>query len=555
MEWPFEFALRVFDKGWRDRVTASPKTVFDESQYLKHIEARGQLIRNFIPELKAAVGLATALDAGCGIGFFSGLLRECGLSVRAFDGRQGNVDEAILRHPEIAFGQGDIEDSSIVGLGKYDLVLCFGLLYHLENPLRAIRHLRALTGKVLLLESMCIASEDPYMLLREEPRNETQSLTDLAFYASEGCIVKMLYRSGFNAVYRLAPLPDHDDFRETQGHTRRRTVLLATNAPLVRPDLIPLFESHEGTNPWDKPLPMRTKVVRRLRAVASFPVRVIRFFQKPLHEQSRSFYARWKRVFPGWPVPIRLPYGAWFVARDDYFGSTFTYDGFEADERAFVQGFLKPGMVVLDVGAHHGLYSLLASKYVGSEGVVEAFEPSPRERKALLLNLKLNRTKNVRVESIALGADNLEAQLYVVDRQETGCNSLRPPVTSSTTSTTPVQVRTLDDWAAGRSLARADFIKLDVEGGELEFLKGGERFLTGGKRPVILAEVQDIRTQPWGYRAKDIIGHLRERDFVWFRIIGGGRLEPLDAGAEEYDGNFVAVPKESLETIQGAINN
>ncbi len=243
------------------------------------------------------------------------------------------------------------------------------------------------------------------------------------------------------------------------------------------------------------------------------------------------------------------------MARDDFFGAQFTYDGFEADERAFVQGFLKPGMVVLDIGAHHGLYTLLASKCVGREGVVEAFEPSPRERKALLLNLKLNRTKNVRVESIALGSDNRDAQLYVVDRQETGCNSLRPPVTSSTTSTTTVAVRKLDDWAAERSLAHADFIKLDVEGGELEFLKGAERFLTGGKRPVILAEVQDIRTRPWGYPAKDIIGHLRERNFVWFRIIANGRLQHLDAYAEEYDGNFVAVPKESIGAIQGVLDN
>jgi FkbM family methyltransferase len=538
-----------------DRVTASLQTVFDENQYLMHIEARGRLISRFVPELKAAVGLETVVDAGCGLGFFSSLLRECGLKVRGFDGRQENVDEACVRHPGIPFNQGDIEDSAIVGLGTYDLVLCFGLLYHLENPMRAIRHLRALTGKALFLESMCIASEGQYMLLREEPRNETQSLTDLAFYASEGCIVKMLYRSGFSAVYRLSPLPDHDDFRETQEHTRRRTVLLAAHAPLALSGLTHLPEPHEAANPWDKPVPVTTKVVRRLRSLGSFPVRVVRFWRKPLHEQSRSFYARWKRAFPGWPVPIRLPYGAWFMARDDYFGSTFTYDGFETDERAFVQKFLKPGMQVLDVGAHHGLYTLLASKCVGRAGTVTAFEPSPRERKALLLNLKLNKTKNVRVESIALGGSNIQSKLYVVDQQETGCNSLRPPVTSSTTSTTEVKVRRLDDWAAEHHIDHVDFIKLDVEGGELDFLKGAERFLTGGKRAVILAEVQDIRTQAWGYRAKDIIGSLREIDFVWFRIIGGGRLERLDAGAEEYDGNYVAVPKESLEAIRDVIKN
>ena len=62
-------------------------------------------------------------------------------------------------HPNIPFETRDIEDSSVAQLGPFDLVLCFGLLYHLESPLRAIRHLRKLTGKVLLLESMCIPSE------------------------------------------------------------------------------------------------------------------------------------------------------------------------------------------------------------------------------------------------------------------------------------------------------------------------------------------------------------------------------------------------------------
>jgi len=283
--------------------------------------------------------------------------------------------------------------------------------------------------------------------------------------------------------------------------------------------------------------------------------RITRFLRKPLHEQSRSFYARWRRLFPKLPVPVRLSYGAWFVARNDYFGSTLTSDGFETAERAFAQNFLKPGMIMLDVGAHHGLYTLLASKCVGNAGRVIAFEPSPRERRALLLNLRLNRTRNVIVESFALGSRNIQVQLYVVEGQETGCNSLRPPVTSCATSTTRVNVKRLDDWATEWQIDYADLIKLDVEGGELEFLQGSERFLTGCKRPVILAEVQDIRTKPWGYRAKEIIRHLHERNFAWFRISSAGLLESLDLTADEYDGNFVAVPQESLNVLHELIRN
>ena len=62
-----------------------------------------------------------------------------------------------------------------------------------------------------------------------------------------------------------------------------------------------------------------------------------------------------------------------------------------------------------------------------------------------------------------------------------------------------------------------DFIKLDVEGAELDVLKGADLLLNRRPRPVILAEVQDVRTQPWGYRARDI-QHLSHKGYKWFRL-------------------------------------
>jgi FkbM family methyltransferase len=521
-------------------VTASPQTVFDENLYLRHIEARGQLISRFVPELRSAMGLTTALDAGCGIGFFSSLLQECGLNVRAFDGRQKNVEAARVRFPGIPFDQGDVEDSSILGLGTYDLVLCFGLLYHLENPMRAIRHLRALTGKVLLLESMCVPSEDPYMLLREEPRDESQSLTDLAFYASEGCIVKMLYRSGFNAVYRVASLPDHDDFRETQEHTRRRTVLLAAYDPLTRSDLIALAEPHDAANPWDKFRPARVRLARRLR----------NFMASPARAKYASLARRLYRFFPRAAVPVRLPYGAWWLARNDHVSQPILDGNFEQAESSFVQRFLKSGMSVLDIGAHHGFYTLLCSHVVGAEGRVYAFEPSTRERNALLKHLRLNRRTNVQVMDFALGSENGDGSLYVVDGSQTGCNSLRPPKVQSGTAQVKVHVRRLDDWLEQQGILHIDFVKLDVEGGEIYALNGAERLLELRPRPVLLIEVQDIRARAWGYKARELIDDLRGRGFKWFSITGGGYLKPLNTDAEEFDGNFVACPHERERDLQ-----
>ena len=142
-------------------------TPFDRKEYRQLIDARGETIRRIVAKLKPALELSYAVDAGCGVGFFSQTLVECGLNVRGFDARGENVAEARRRFPHIPFEKGDIVERAILQLGEFDLVLCFGLLYHLENPLLAIRNLRGLTKKCLFVESMCLPGEEPSMLLRK----------------------------------------------------------------------------------------------------------------------------------------------------------------------------------------------------------------------------------------------------------------------------------------------------------------------------------------------------------------------------------------------------
>jgi len=67
----------------RPGAVAITLTEFDQRRYLRLIDARGETIRAVVAELKDALGLSTALDAGCGVGFFAQILQECGLSVGA----------------------------------------------------------------------------------------------------------------------------------------------------------------------------------------------------------------------------------------------------------------------------------------------------------------------------------------------------------------------------------------------------------------------------------------------------------------------------------------
>ena len=214
--------------------------------------------------------------------------------------------------------------------------------------------------------------------------------------------------------------------------------------------------------------------------------------------------------------------------------------------------FVKTGMTVLDIGAHHGLYTLLASNRVGPQGRIFSFEPSTRERSALLQHIRMNRCKNVTVEVFAVGNENTDAQLFVVEGAQTGCNSLRKPApdVSGTLNPLTVHVVKLDDWLASRKIDCVHFIKLDVEGGELEVLKGAHSLISGNPRPIILVEVQDVRTLPWGYKGVEIIDYLKTKNYVWFGLRSNGSVEETNFASIEIEGNFVACPVESLAALE-----
>jgi FkbM family methyltransferase len=285
------------------------------------------------------------------------------------------------------------------------------------------------------------------------------------------------------------------------------------------------------------------------KAVPTLLQRLINFPRKTPRQRFESFIYRWMRWFPNTPAPMRLPNGIWWLIERDFIGRELLESGFENAEYNFAGQFVKPGMTVIDIGAHRGFYTLLFSKKVGPYGRVLSFEPSSRERKRLNMHLRINFCSNVEVEDCALGEADENASLYLVYGGDTGCNSLRPPDTALPTSPTPVVVRKLDDVLARAKVRSVDFIKLDVEGGELGVLKGAEQLLQRTPRPLILCEVLEQRTRPWGYSGRLIIDFLLAKNFIWFDLSQHCDIVPIENSRSEFHGNFLAVPRESLELV------
>ena len=278
-----------------------------------------------------------------------------------------------------------------------------------------------------------------------------------------------------------------------------------------------------------------------------------RFIKRPWPEKVHSLRYRfklvWNFVFPTVPLPVRLREGIWWLAVNDYPNDSIFTGNFELGERSFVWSYLKQGMTVLDVGAHHGLYTLLASKRIGPSGRVFAFEPSDRERNRLLFHLQKNGLSgNTCVSPCAAGEDVGEATLYVVEGRDTGCNSMRPPRVAGSIFPKRLVQTTVDYFLSENGISRVDFLKMDVEGAELSVLKGAPKLLELRPRPVILAEVDDSRTEAWGYPASVIYDLLVKQKYLCFSVTPQGKLLALQR-LESYSGNLVAVPEERLSEV------
>jgi SAM-dependent methyltransferase len=236
---------------------------FDTPDAVRFVEARKAALRQLLSYLHNELQMHTALDVGCGVGYLSVFLRDLGLDVVAADGREENIQEARRRYPGIAFHHVNVEDASVQQWGTFDLVFCVGLLYHLENPFLAIRHLYSVTSKVLVVESMCAPGIEPSLQLLDEYHAENQGLNYVAFYPTESCLVKMLYRAGFPFVYGFASPPDFSLYHASRWRRKERTMLVASKERL---NAMTLLQLAEPTRPWDiwavQPGPWRMRLGR-----------------------------------------------------------------------------------------------------------------------------------------------------------------------------------------------------------------------------------------------------------------------------------------------------
>jgi FkbM family methyltransferase len=148
-----------------------------------------------------------------------------------------------------------------------------------------------------------------------------------------------------------------------------------------------------------------------------------------------------------------------------------------------IECYLKPGDTFLDVGANIGYFSLLASEWVGKEGLVLSFEPSLRPLEKLLAHIRLNHCSNIVVISSGLGERNSLSELHWAGPYNIGASSFLD--TGDGVRSERVSILNLDKLLTGFNLVPT-FIKVDVEGYEMSALKGMVETLTAHSPAMVL---------------------------------------------------------------------
>ena len=215
---------------------------------------------------------------------------------------------------------------------------------------------------------------------------------------------------------------------------------------------------------------------------------------------------------------------------------------------------LGKGMVFVDVGANIGEVTMVASKRVGADGLVLAFEPVARNLSELNKNISNNSLGNVRIISSGLSDRDGVAHIFHScgqgeDREEhLGLNSLY----AGTGDGVPIQsipLTTLDKFLEECPQERIDFIKIDIEGAELPCLKGAEQTLWRF-RPSLIIEVQKTSASAAGYDQSEILRFLEPLGYHFFRICRGGRLASIhEKDLLDYQ-NVLCVHSTGLENIR-----
>jgi FkbM family methyltransferase len=203
---------------------------------------------------------------------------------------------------------------------------------------------------------------------------------------------------------------------------------------------------------------------------------------------------------------------------------------YEPEETRMIKSIVKEGMTVIDIGANIGYFSMLMANLVGPRGKVYSFEPNPKMFRRLQKNIEINTNLSgqITINQVAIGEKEGKANFFCPPPGSEGLGGLKDTKRISIDNVINVDVITLDKFIDDKNVQKLDFIKLDVEGGEFDVLKGAKGILNK-YHPTILFEGEEENTTAYNYRVFQLLSYLENLGYI---VKKAGNV------------NFIAIPSD-----------
>jgi len=268
------------------------------------------------------------------------------------------------------------------------------------------------------------------------------------------------------------------------------------------------------------------KTLKKSRYLHRIFYKIMQFFVIPLLEKTTNFF-----TIQNDPLWIRIAY---------------LTGSYEKGTVQLVKKIVKPGMVVLDIGAHVGFYSKLFSKLVGNRGLVIAFEPHPATFSVLCKNVS-TLTNIIPVQAavagrkgrasfydclIESGSASLCYDEYKKEwlKNRLSGREIAPRVLNGLPgSTYTISTTTVDSYLEERHIERVDFIKIDIEGAEINAIRGMKNILRSSSCLTVIMEFNPQALQLFGITPKKALEELQKGGLSIVLVIeDNGRLTRVE---------------------------
>lgn len=215
--------------------------------------------------------------------------------------------------------------------------------------------------------------------------------------------------------------------------------------------------------------------------------------------------------------------------------------------------FLKPGQKIIDIGAHSGRHTEKFIDIIGPTGTLWAFEPLPPF--AAVLNQRFGQLSNVTLERLAFSNRVGDANyVYVTNApEESGLKERIYNIPDPIQENITVKVSTVDTYFA--DVAGIDYVKIDIEGGEIDCLDGMQSFLRAN-RPYMSVEYGFPGYSKYGNQARSLYDRATHYDMVVSDMFGAivESVEDWPKVCDVATWDFFLVPRERADAWKAAFS-